>query len=125
MKQKNIDWDKPLATKEGNRVTLLTKERNHPDFPIVVLIHYDDIPDSIEDYTVTGTWHIDKESLIDLINIPEKKEGWTNFYKYKNNVFTGDIFESKEKAIEVYNDTKVYFPRDYKKLGVFKVEWKE
>jgi hypothetical protein len=71
--------------------------------------------------TETGqSWHDEQESGSDLVNIPEKREGWINVYKdvsYRSGRTTSEcIYLTMEEAIEDCTDGYI---------TTVKVEWTE
>lgn len=75
-----IDFDKPVQTRDGRAVTVLTTLRADTMYPVVALVEDKDIVI----YTDLGKIHIgrDWDDDLDLVNVPVKhtREVWLNIY---------------------------------------------
>ena len=73
-----IDYDKPVQTRDGRAVTVLTTLRADTMYPVVALVEDKDIVI----YTDLGKIHIgrDWDDDLDLVNVPEKHKVsfWVN-----------------------------------------------
>lgn len=115
----------PVQTREGSPVRIICYDKvSLQDFPIVALVrhigkHSQD--EKIGLYTVNGKAnHGNKESELDLVMAPTKKEGWVNIYKgIGDSPYTGNIYPSEEEAIEHISDYGDIH------LATEKIEWEE
>jgi hypothetical protein len=100
---KMLDWKKPIQTKNGDKATLVyTKKGAEQEYPQVVILHFDDEDESVEEYTLDGKYHAWKESENhDLINIPEEKTCYINFYSNGS----GNIWRNRKLATTYSDDT--------------------
>ena len=85
-----IDWTKPIQTKDGKKARLLG-EINHPRFPMVVAIWWDDEQELVDTYK--------KDSTV-LINTPSEIEMVVELVRNRHN---NDVFCS----------TKTKYPPEY------------
>lgn len=91
---KPFDPDKPCQTRDGRKARIICKDRRHQQYPIVALLEAGGV-ESQTSHTKDG-WLYDagQSSPHDLINIPERMEGWVNIYAYT----VGDLHKTKELA---------------------------
>ena len=95
-----IDWNKPLQTRDGDPVTIITRE-GRGKYSVMGYI-------GDEDYT--AHWlpdgrFFDEEDPDgrDIINVPEKpmqKEVWFNVFKEEGTLRTGYRFDTRQEADE-------------------------
>jgi hypothetical protein len=89
---KNIDFSKPLRTKDGLPVTLVTTAGREP-YPVVGFIGDYYMPKC---WTKTGNYSIVPNEY-DLVNVPEKQ--YVNLYHKENKVVAGIPRTRLEDAI--------------------------
>lgn len=80
-----IDFDKPVQTRDGKAVTILTTERADNTYPVVGLIN----DKHICLFTEEGWVYDDgREHDLDLMNVPVKhtRKIWLNVYPAKHDV---------------------------------------
>ena len=87
---KAIDFTKPLRTKSGQAVTLLSTEARG-DYAV---LGYMGDNSSISSWTKSGRFDLDGPSSFDLENIPEKRVAYVNCYE-SGGVYT---YESRARA---------------------------
>lgn len=85
---------KPVCTRDGRKARILCFDLKNNVCPIVA---------AVEENNMEVLYHYDtkglncyKKSEIDLMMLPEKKEGWVNVYRYR----LGGPYESKEYALK-------------------------
>lgn len=97
---KPFDPTKPYCRRDGKPARVLYT-LNMGDYPVIVLSQYDDGQEWIYQVMLTGCVVVSPGNY-DLVNIPEKIEGWINIYKYKCHVpieyTSGDIYTTREAA---------------------------
>ena len=106
---------KPVCTRDGRKARIICFDRKfyHDDgynYPIVAMVNDND-NELVHAYTQDGLLIGNKESELDLMMLPEKKEGWVNVYKER-------IYSTKEEAIEATYDGVTY-------VDTVKVCWEE
>ena len=108
---------KPVCTRDGRKARIICFDRKfyHDDgynYPIVAMVNDNDNDNElVHAYTQDGLLIGNKESELDLMMLPEKKEGWVNVYKER-------IYSTKEEAIEATYDGVTY-------VDTVKVCWEE
>lgn len=71
-----IDFTKPIETRDGRTIRILCTNRSGK-FPIVGLL---DEKEDLLSWHVDGYFYEDKESLLDLVNVPVRKILYGNVY---------------------------------------------
>lgn len=78
-----IDWTKPVQTRRGEKVTVLTTTRNHPDYPVVALVTVEDedggLQQDMESFTKDGRYLLCETGQADLINVVERTSEFRSF----------------------------------------------
>lgn len=91
-----IDFTKPVQTRDGRAVTILTEERAHSTFPVVGLLN----DEHIVTFTSEGKFVFNgREHGMYLVNVPVKhvRKVWLNMYPG----YSGTVaHETKESADE-------------------------
>lgn len=98
-----IDFDKPVQTRDGRTVTILTTERANITHPVVGLIN----DEHIYVFTEEGWLYDDgREHDLNLMNVPVKRtrEVWLNLYPEERD--TG-AHETKEIADKYASTTRI------------------
>lgn len=104
---------KPVCTRDGRKARIICFDTKGDPCPIIALV---------EENGIEAAYHYDKngqnaynKSKLDLMMLPEKKEGWVNVYK-------GGLLDTKS-----YNTKKEAFdkasPEDY--VDTVKINWEE
>lgn len=104
---------KPVCTRDGRKARIICFDTKGDPCPIIALV---------EENGIESAYHYDKngqnaynKSELDLMMLPEKKEGWVNVYK-------GGLLDTKS-----YNTKKEAFdkasPEDY--VDTVKINWEE
>lgn len=109
---------RPIVTRDGRSVRIVCTDREATKWPIVALVK-DKNEENIYSYSPDGGGSpvVDDD---DLFFAPEKKIGWINLYKYKDDIVTDKfILHSKEEALiqrDIYKDSYI---------ATIKIEWEE
>ena len=92
---------KPVCTKDGRKARIICFDRNDL-YPIVALIECEDGKEILGEYSNEGRTEIYETKGIDLMMLPEKKEGWVNVYYNRTDgiTFSKHPYPSKEEAIK-------------------------
>lgn len=94
----------PVCTRDGKQVRIVCFDLiSHGNTPIVALVKTGEKYEDPVCYREDGGFLSGKngDHPLDLMMVPEKKEGWMNVYENKMGVpFGGVIYESEEKARE-------------------------
>ena len=92
---------KPVCTRDGRKARIVCFDIKDRDNPIVAAVDMGGC-EIVRLYTVNGKYNKDKKSDVDLMMLPEKKEGWVNVYRDCDgaNITKDDnIYSSKDAAI--------------------------
>lgn len=100
-----LDPTKPLQTRDGRKVSLITTE-GRGDYPLVGYVGEEDTPTS---WTKEGEWRKRGGNFpIDLINIPEDVYVWINVYKDKaGKLNRGGVHGSRKSADAMQDDGRI------------------
>ena len=103
---------KPVCIRDGRKARIVCFDRVDSK-PILALVRSTDGKgEDVFDYFVSGKRLANAlESDLDLMMLPEKREGWVNVYKER-------IYSTKEEAIEVIYDGATY-------IDTIKFSWEE
>ena len=93
-----IDWTKPVQTRDGTPVNILSRE-GRGTFPVIGYIG--DATD-VDTWTAEGKYRTNKSGPEDLMNVPEapkQREVWLNVFKNsRGELTTGISYGSRENA---------------------------
>lgn len=119
LKEYLANQQRKVVTRDGNPVRILCTDAKG-DYPVVVLVSYNDERESPESYTENGLYDIADEGSKDLFFVPEKKVIYGNLYSTQlGTTFSGDFYKTEEEALkEKCKDFCKY-------ITTFKVEWEE
>ena len=119
MKEFNLEEakaGKPVCTRSGRSARIICFDRIDKEYPIIVLVKFELDEDFISCST-DGRIYVGENNEYDLMMVSEKKTGWINIYKHKENLYpSAVIHESKEKAIEF---------RSPRFVNTIEIEWEE
>lgn len=101
---------KTVCTRDGRKARIICFDRKNDSEPIVALIDNNGYESNLN-YNVNGRYKGDVEHCLDLMMLPEKKEGWVNVYKER-------CYETKEEALKKKYDGATY-------VDTVKIEWEE
>ena len=106
-----------VMTRDGRKVRIVCTDMKNKQ-PVLALITEGNRED-IHFYSQNGVWCNNfPNHKLDLVFAPIKKKGWTNIFRYKTDLYSGDIFETKEKAEKMGKLSKNY-------ITTIKIEWEE
>lgn len=106
-----------VITRDGRKARILCTDMKNKQ-PILALVTEGDEED-IHFYYQNGVWCNDfPENRLDLFFAPIKKEGWINIFRCKTDLYTGNVFETKEEAEKIGKLSKNY-------ITTIKIEWEE
>lgn len=111
---------KPVCTRDGRAVRILCYDFiSVEDTPIIALVRTSEKQEGIICYEADGRNFDPGMAELDLVMVPEKREGWVNLYKEGGIVRTWGvtIYASKEQALGMCP------PRGY--IDTVKIEWEE
>ena len=106
-----------VMTRDGRKARIVCTDMKNEQ-PILALITEGNRED-IRFYSQNGVWCNNfPNHKLDLVFAPIKKKGWINIFRYKTDLYSGDIFETKEKAEKMGKLSKNY-------ITTIKIEWEE
>ena len=106
-----------VMTRDGRKVRIVCTDMKNKQ-PVLALVTEGDRED-IHFYSQNGVWCNDfPNHKLDLVFAPIKKKGWINIFRCKTDLYSGDIFETKEKAEKIGKLSKNY-------ITTIKIEWEE
>ena len=100
---------KPVCTRDGRKARIICFDAKGDPCPIIALVEENNI-ESAYRYDKNGQ-NAYKKSELDLMMLPEKKEGWVNVYKER-------CYETREEAIR-------HIAPGTKYVDTIRVEWEE
>lgn len=105
---------KLVCTRDGRKARVICWDIEYRDNPIAAAVFMGEC-ETVYLYTDKGEYNKGEEDELDLMMLPEKKEGWVNVYK-------GGLLDTKS-----YNTRKEAFdkacPKDY--VDTVKINWSE
>lgn len=106
---------KPVCTRDGRKARIICFDTiNKGNYPIIALLE-DKGSEAIFYYNKDGKCNVGTE--LDLMMLPEKKEGWVNLCKNNSgDTLAVGVFPNREEAVS-------NCPPSY--LGTIKIEWEE
>lgn len=106
---------KPVCTRDGRKARIICFDTiNKGNYPIIALLE-DKGSEAIFYYNKDGKCNVGTE--LDLMMLPEKKEGWINLCKNNHgDTLAVGVFPNREEAVS-------NCPPSY--LGTIKIEWEE
>ena len=111
------DPSQKVITRDGRNVRIICTNMKS-EYPLIALaINKDDNKESLLNYKENGKYFY-AVSENDLFFAPDKKEGWINIFRYKTDLYIGDVFETKEEAEKMGKLSKNY-------ITTIKIEWEE
>ena len=122
MKQFNLEEylknpSKRVVTGDGRDVRIICTDRLG-GFPVIGLAKTDRV-ETVLFYTDTGRIYPGVPSAYDLFFDPERKEGWVNLYKSKEELYPGKvIYSTKEEAADIGKQLDDY-------ITTAEIEWEE
>lgn len=90
-----IDFTKPVQTRDGQPVTILTTKREHALYPVVGMVNGDEVLV----FTAKGClFNNGMEHDLDLVNVQERHETWINIYHNEHGCPWVCPYQTKEEA---------------------------
>lgn len=80
---KPIDFNRPVTTRDGRTVKVLTTTANHNMYPVVALVTDENGEEHAEVFTANGKFYSSEEDNPDpddLVNLPIRSEQYINVY---------------------------------------------
>ena len=106
-----------VMTRDGRKARIVCTDMKNKQ-PVLALITEENRED-IHFYSQNGVWCNDfPNHKLDLVFAPIKKKGWINIFRYKTDLYIGDVFETKEEAEKIGKLSKNY-------ITTIKIEWEE
>ena len=106
-----------VMTRDGRKVRIVCTDMKNKQ-PVLALVTEGNRED-IRFYSQNGVWCNDfPNHKLDLVFAPIKKKGWINIFRYKTDLYIGDVFETKEEAEKMGKLSKNY-------ITTIKIEWEE
>lgn len=111
---------KPVCTRDGHKARIICFDfQSIENTPIVAAVQVTDKQEVIANYYEDGRRFVDGINELDLMMLPEKKEGWVNVYKGIDGVTLSQYpYTSKDEAIK---ESEILFGR----IDTIKVSWEE
>ena len=109
---------KPVCTRDGRKVRIISCSLMNKNFPIAAIVEGEE--ENVYQFEANGVCDEHDENL-DLMMLPEKKEGWVNVYNADTTFYfvEGMVYDTKEEAIKHINpDNEIY-------ITTVKVQWEE
>ena len=107
---------KPVCTRDGRKARILCFDlQSIEKTPIVAAVQVTDKQEVISHYYEDGRQFVDGISELDLMMLPEKKEGWVNVYK--DGLLDTRVYNTKKEAFDKAS------PRDY--VDTVRISWEE
>ena len=106
-----------IMTRDGRKARILCTDMKNKQ-PVLALVTEGDRED-IHFYYQNGVWCNEfPNHKLDLVFAFTKKKGWINVYRSTNDLYCGDVFETKEKAEKIGKLSKSY-------ITTIKIKWEE
>ena len=99
---------KPVCTRDGRKARIISCSLRNKNFPIAAIV--EDEEENVYQFEANGVCDEHDENL-DLMMLPEKRNGWVNVYK-------DSIYDTKEEALAGKSEIRGY-------IDTIKVSWEE
>ena len=99
---------KPVCTRDGRKARIISCSLRNKNFPIAAIV--EDEEENVYQFEANGVCDEHDENL-DLMMLPEKKEGWANVYK-------DSVYDTKEEALAGKSECRTY-------IDTIKISWEE
>lgn len=87
---KPVDLTKPVQTRGGKPVRILCTDRKDRNLPVVALVMFPDGREDVIAFTSSGRYVDDRETPMDLVNVPPKAVG-----EAYHNIYSGGAVGAK------------------------------
>lgn len=112
---------RPIVTRDGHAARVICTDRKDEQYPIMALI---EIRGGLKEfgyfYTANGVCSKGTKDARDLFFAPEKKIGWINLYKDKDDVVTDKFIILSEEDARIQRDI-----HEDSYIATIKIEWEE
>lgn len=111
--------NRKIITRDGKSVRIICTNRLDENYPVLALVNNEDY-EQCQSYTTFGKLYAypNRDSELDLLFAPQKKEGWINLFKVNSATTTGEVYNTEEEAKSAIAKSLVY-------ISTVKVEWEE
>ena len=116
---------KPVCTRDGRKAIFLTTLSNK-NFPVVAIVSCGQ-EENVYQYDINGVCDEHDDNL-DLMMLPERKEGWINIYNADTTFYYADgrVFETKDEAVQEAKEEVEKEQREKNEyIDTIRVEWEE
>ncbi len=114
---------KPVCTRDGRAVRILCYDFiSVEDTPIIALVRTSEKQEGIICYEADGRNFDPGMAELDLVMVPEKREGWVNVFinaSYFDSKTAGTIYPTKEEALKDIDTKSPHY------IDTVKIEWEE
>lgn len=126
-----FDPTKPVQTRDGRKARIICTDRKHEAYPIAALVFDEDCgEEDVEFFAADGREYVGDDNDIDLVNVPEKVEGWVNILhlpdvssEFYDTFASAAVYKSKEAADTEAAD--VWASRGYVRVACVRVEFEK
>lgn len=118
---------KPVCTRDGRKARIICFDLKNNVCPIVAAVEENNNMEVLYHYDTKGL-NCYKKSEIDLMMLPEKKEGWINIYNADTTFYyvDGRVFETKDEAVQEAKEEVEKEQREKNEyIDTIRVEWEE
>lgn len=120
---------KPVCTRDGRKARIICLDfQSIENTPIVAVVQVTDKQEVIANYYEDGQQFVDGISELDLMMLPEKKEGWINIYNADTTFYyvDGRVFDTKDEAVKEAKEEVEKEQREKNEyIDTIRVEWEE
>ena len=92
-----IDLDKPVQTRDGREAKVHTVDGKDDLYPVVGEVKKHSGWE-VERWTMAGALSVSGESLLDLVNVPQKHTKWILISQAYNGVLWGQLYASEPET---------------------------
>ena len=116
---------KPVCTRDGRKVRIISCSLMNKNFPIAAIVEGEE--ENVYQFEANGVCDEHDENL-DLMMLPEKKEGWINIYDADTTFryVDGRVYETKDEAVQEAKEEIAKELREKNEyIDTIRVEWEE
>ena len=116
---------KPVCTRDGRKVRIISCSLMNKNFPIAAIVEGEE--ENVYQFEANGVCDEHDENL-DLMMLPEKKEGWINIYDADTTFryVDGRVYETKDEAVQEAKEEVEKEQREKNEyIDTIRVEWEE
>lgn len=112
-----------VCTRDGRAIRILCYDFiTQEDTPIIALVRLSEKQEGIICYKADGRNFAPGMAELDLVMVPEKREGWVNVFinaSYFGSKTAGTIYPTKEEALKDIDTKSPHY------IDTVKIEWEE